>query len=466
MNRPTARVLALLEILQAGGTRTVAELADRLGVDERTVRRYIGHLIDLDVPVRSVRGRYGGYRLAPGYRMPPLMLTDEEALAVLLGLVAGRRAGLVTTSVAAAESAAAKVRRVLPEALGRRLDALLATADFTAPARPVVVPGTDVLLMFAEAARDRRPVAIGYTGWKGRRSERTVHPYGIVAHSGRWYVTGADSASGEVRMFRLDRIETATVLPGSFEVPEGFDPAARVLSGLAGVPYLHEVSLRVRGTVDQVRHRLPPGLATVTELPAGSARETAQAAAGDARPAGADARPGGGTAEHAGGTAPPGSGTADTTDGAAQHTTSTTRPADGTAEHTRGTAPPGSGTADTTGDAAQHTTSTTRPADGTEEAAGGAAPHTGGAAQHAGPPAGAGEGEGGGWVRVRLRAERLEWVPSVLAWLDLPFVIEYPDALRDHVHALARRLATGADTVLDSAEGARTGGAGTGSRPA
>ncbi|MFD8368905.1 helix-turn-helix transcriptional regulator [Streptomyces hygroscopicus] len=444
MNRPTARVLALLEILQAGGTRTVAELADRLGVDERTVRRYIGHLIDLDVPVRSVRGRYGGYRLAPGYRMPPLMLTDEEALAVLLGLVAGRRAGLVTTSVAAAESAAAKVRRVLPEALGRRLDALLATADFTAPARPVVVPGTDVLLMFAEAARDRRPVAIGYTGWKGRRSERTVHPYGIVAHSGRWYVTGADSASGEVRMFRLDRIETAMVLPGSFEVPEGFDPAARVLSGLAGVPYLHEVSLRVRGTVDQVRHRLPPGLATVTELPAGSARETAQAAAGDARPAGADARPGGGMTEHAPGTAPPG----------------------GTTEHTRGTAPPGSGTADTTGDAAQHTTSTTRPADGAEEAAGGAAPHTGGAARHAGPPAGAGEGEGGGWVRVRLRAERLEWVPSVLAWLDLPFVIEYPDALRDHVHALARRLATGADTVLDGAEGARTGGAGTGSRPA
>ncbi|MFD8458906.1 helix-turn-helix transcriptional regulator [Streptomyces antimycoticus] len=342
MTRPTARVLALLEILQAGGTRTVADLADRLGVDERTVRRYIGHLIDLDVPVRSVRGRYGGYRLAPGYRMPPLMLTDEEALAVLLGLVAGRRAGLVTTSVAAAESAAAKVRRVLPEALGRRLDALLATADFTAPARPVVIPETSVLLMLAEAARDRRPVAVSYTAWKGRRSERTVHPYGIVAHSGRWYVTGADSASGEVRTFRLDRIESATVLPGSFEVPVGFDPAARVLSGLAGVPYLHEVSLRVQGTVEQVRHRLPPGLATVRELPAEEADRTS------------------------------------------------------------------------------------------------------------------GEGEGGGWVRVQLRAERLEWVPSVLAWLDLPFVIEYPDALRDHVRALVHRLDTCADAVAGAAEGAES----------
>src|SRR3954464_11871553 len=152
MTRPAARVLTLLELLQSGGVRTMAELAGRLGVDGRTVRRYVGHLIDLDVPVESVRGRYGGYRLAPGYRMPPLMLTDEEALAVLLGLVAGRRAGLMTTSVAASESAIAKVRRVLPEALGRRLDALLATADFTVAARPVVTPETGVLLTLAEAA--------------------------------------------------------------------------------------------------------------------------------------------------------------------------------------------------------------------------------------------------------------------------------------------------------------------------
>jgi predicted DNA-binding transcriptional regulator YafY len=78
MARPTAQVLTLLELLQSGGIRTMAELADRLGVDGRTVRRYVGHLIDLDVPVESVRGRYGGYRLAPGYRMPPLTQRDFE----------------------------------------------------------------------------------------------------------------------------------------------------------------------------------------------------------------------------------------------------------------------------------------------------------------------------------------------------------------------------------------------------
>lgn len=192
----TARVLALLEILQGGGIRTVPDLAVRLGVDERTVRRYVGHLLELGVPVDSVRGRYGGYRLAPGYRMPPLMLTDDEALAVLLGLLAGRRSGPVTASATASGSATAKLLRVLPRALSRRLDALLETADFTTRPGPATPPETEVLLELAEAARDRRPVAITYTDRKGRSTDRTVLPYGLVAHSGRWYLTGVDPADG------------------------------------------------------------------------------------------------------------------------------------------------------------------------------------------------------------------------------------------------------------------------------
>src|SRR5947209_4301609 len=144
MTRPAARVLTLLELLQSGGVRTMAELADRLGVDGRTVRRYVGHLIDPDVPVESVRGRYGGYRLAPGYRMPPLMLTDEEALAVLLGLVAGRRAGLMTATGTASETAAAKIRRVLPERLARRLDTVLGSLAFTAPPGEFATPDSEI----------------------------------------------------------------------------------------------------------------------------------------------------------------------------------------------------------------------------------------------------------------------------------------------------------------------------------
>jgi predicted DNA-binding transcriptional regulator YafY len=313
----TARVLALLEILQTGGLRTVPDLAALLGVDERTVRRYVGHLLELGVPVDSVRGRYGGYRLAPGYRMPPLMLTDDEALAVVLGLLAGRKAGLVTASAAAGESATAKLLRVLPTPLRRRLDALLDTADFTARSRTATAPETEVLLELAEAALHRRPVAIGYTDRKDRASDRTVLPYGLVAHAGRWYLTGADPADGEVRTFRLDRITDMSVQSGSFAVPADFDPAATVLDSLARTPWTHDVALRIRGEVPHIRRHLPAEIATLST------------------------------------------------------------------------------------------------------------------------PAGAVDDD---WVHVRIRAERLDWIPPVLAALDRPFVIEHPTALRDLVRALARRL--------------------------
>jgi predicted DNA-binding transcriptional regulator YafY len=318
MARPTARVLTLLELLQSGGIRTVAELADRLEVDERTVRRYVDHLIDLDVPVESVRGRYGGYRLAPGYRMPPLMLSDDEALAVLLGLVAGRRAGLLTTTGTASETATAKIRRVLPARLASRLDAVLASLTFTvspgtvSPSEPAT-PDSAVLLSIADAIGRHRPIAIRDTARDGRRSARTLHPYGLVVHSGRWYVTGADPEIDEDRTFRLDRIADARTLPGSFEPPSDLDPTQRVLSGFAEAPYRHEVSLRIQGTVEQIRARLPAGVATIERA----------------------------------------------------------------------------------------------------------------------------EGQ---WLRVEVRAERLDWLPGVLASLDLPFVIERPDELRDLVAALADRL--------------------------
>ncbi|MGW0445391.1 helix-turn-helix transcriptional regulator [Streptosporangium sandarakinum] len=265
MPRPTGRVLTLLELLQSGGTRTVAELADRLGVEGRTVRRYVDQLIDLDVPVESVRGRYGGYRLAPGYRLPPLMLSDDEALAVLLGLVAGRRAGLTTAERTASETASAKIWRVLPKHLARRLDMLLEALAFTDQPGEFDTPDAGVLLTIADAVRHRRPVSIRYTDRDGRRSERTLHAYGIVAHSGRWYVTGKDDQIGEDRTFRLDRIADARTLPGSFETPVGPGPARRVLSGFATAEYRHEVTLRIHGTVEQIRAHLPASVASLKE---------------------------------------------------------------------------------------------------------------------------------------------------------------------------------------------------------
>jgi hypothetical protein len=123
----------------SGSARPCGRSWTRPGCCRRTVRRYVDHLIDLDVPVESVRGRYGGYQLGPGYRLPPLMLTDDEALAVLLGLAIGRRAGWLAGTGTASETAVAKIRRVLPERLARRLDALLGSLAFTArpPRQPL-----------------------------------------------------------------------------------------------------------------------------------------------------------------------------------------------------------------------------------------------------------------------------------------------------------------------------------------
>ena len=274
MTRPTARVLAMLELLQTGGQHTVGDLAARLGVDERTVRRYAEHLADLGIPVQAQRGRYGGYRLAPGYKLPPLMLTDDEAVAVVLGLRAAERAGLATTEPAAAASALAKVSRVLPRALAQRLDSLLSTAQFTTPVRDTAPAGAGALLGLASAAQARRTVGIAYTAWDGRESQRELDVWGLVFHSGRWYVTGHDHSRDDVRTFRLDRITSVMRGDGSYDVPADFDATTQVVAGIAAVRWSHEVSVVLRTTLADAAERLPPSVGRLSEHVDGVLLET------------------------------------------------------------------------------------------------------------------------------------------------------------------------------------------------
>src|SRR4029079_17955619 len=126
---------------------------------------------------------------------------------------------------------------------------------FTAPPGEFPTPESAVLLCLADAVSHHRPVSIRYTAADGKRSERTLHPYGLVAHSGRWYVTGTDPGIGEERTFRLDRIADARTQPGSFSPPAGVDPAQRVLSGLAQAPYRYRVTLRMQATAEEIRAR-------------------------------------------------------------------------------------------------------------------------------------------------------------------------------------------------------------------
>ncbi len=266
MPQSLGRVLGLLELLQSTPAGlTVGHLADRLGVDERTVRRYAAHLAELGIPVKGRRGRYGGYTLAPGYRLPPLMLTDDEALAVLLGLIAGRRTGLATTATAT-ETALAKIQRVLPKALRARTDALLSTLEFASTRSAPLPPSlaTDTLLALAGAARDRRPVTFTYAKPGADPVERCLDPYGLVFHGGKWFVTGHDQDRGALRTFRVDRISEAVPLDGTFRVPAGFDPGAHVAAGLATGTWRHDVSVLLHTGFDEARRRIPPTVASLT----------------------------------------------------------------------------------------------------------------------------------------------------------------------------------------------------------
>jgi predicted DNA-binding transcriptional regulator YafY len=177
-----------------------------------------------------------------------------------------------------------------------------------------------VLLTVAEAAVRRRPLAITYRDKKDQSTERVLEPYGIVALRGRWYATGLDSRSGQVRSFRLDRVAHAAVQEGQFSVPDGFDPAAQVVEAVSGASYRYAVSVRVQSSERMVRMRMPGSMAIIEAI-----------------------------------------------DGEPQ------------------------------------------------------------------------------WVRVQWRVERLDWVPSVLAGLDRPFVIEEPDELRERVRTLAGQLVSWAE---------------------
>src|ERR1043166_9389139 len=130
MSHPTTRVLTVLELLPSRSRMSGAELADRLDVDPRTVRRYVSTLKDLGVPVESEAGRYGGYRLRPGFKLPPMMFTEEEALALIVGLLISRRVGF-GDAAPAVEGALAKIDRVLPVRLRGRVQAVQGTLSFT-----------------------------------------------------------------------------------------------------------------------------------------------------------------------------------------------------------------------------------------------------------------------------------------------------------------------------------------------
>jgi predicted DNA-binding transcriptional regulator YafY len=221
MYDPIMRVLTVLEILQAREHVSGAELAARLEVNPRTVQRYIARLQDLCIPVESTRGVGGAYRLKPGFRLPPMMFTDEEAFALTLGLRALRYLGLAAFAPAT-EGAAAKLGRVLPDSLR---DSANAVEEVVAvePGPWVISTAAEPLIRLCTAIRTRHAVAFNYESHDRKSSHREVEPYGIVHTDGRWYMMGRCLLRKALRTFRLDRVSEVEVSDQTFERPAGFD---------------------------------------------------------------------------------------------------------------------------------------------------------------------------------------------------------------------------------------------------
>src|SRR5437868_2562458 len=221
MSHPTIRVLAVLELLQSQAQIGGAELADRVKVDRRTLRRYIAMLEEMGIPITTEQGRYGGYRLVPGYKLPPMMFTDEEAQALSLGLIAVRGLGLADAAPAI-ESVQAKLDRVLPSAPKKTVAALRESVALQT-GTPGANADAKLLRALSESAQARRTAALRYRSADGTLTSREFDVYGLVFRTGRWYVVGHCHLRQGLRTLRLDRVAHGEASGKDFQRPEGFD---------------------------------------------------------------------------------------------------------------------------------------------------------------------------------------------------------------------------------------------------
>jgi predicted DNA-binding transcriptional regulator YafY len=226
---PTARALQTLEILQMQPGTTAGQIAERLGVTERAARRYIAILREAGIPVESARGRYGGYRLGRGMRLPPVIFTQDEALGLVMAVLEGHPAATGTGGLAG--SALAKVIRALPENVGRQAAALREHAS-AAPGRRNARPDPAVTSALVVASASNHRVRLKYSSAPGREWEAEVDPWAVVVRHGLWYLLCYSHHAGAVRSYRIDRVRMVEPTRASFAAPDGLDPVAALEENL------------------------------------------------------------------------------------------------------------------------------------------------------------------------------------------------------------------------------------------
>jgi predicted DNA-binding transcriptional regulator YafY len=273
MDRPATRLLTLLELMQNRHLARSAELAAELGVDQRTIRRYMQALQEMGIPVETVRGRDGGYRLLPGFRLPPLMFNEEEAIGLTIALLMSR-ASLSAGAEHAIDQALAKIERVLPTPLLQRVLAVrdgVVSADLEQPF-DAPVPNPTVLATLCQASLSRNRCWLRYSARDGDETAREVDPYGVVTVGGRWYLHGWCYLREDRRTFRVDRVRRVDVLPQTFEPPADLDVLEAVMASLALARANWQVVFEVDAPLGAVREELPPRFAVAEPLPDGRTR--------------------------------------------------------------------------------------------------------------------------------------------------------------------------------------------------
>ncbi|HEU0165507.1 MAG TPA: YafY family protein [Thermomicrobiales bacterium] len=271
--KPASRVLALLELLQDRPGISGPVLAEELGVTTRTIRRYVITLQEMGIPVEPMAGRTGGYWLRPGFRLPPLMFSPEEAIGLTIALLASRTTAS-TDLPRPVTQALTKIERVLPRDLAERIESirssmLLPERNYPAESS---FPNPNVLATLAQATLSSKRCWMRYGRPDGDESAREVDCYGIVVHHGRWYLHGYCHLRKGTRTFRIDRIRRVDLLETCFERPADIDVRAAVMASIALVRSDYQVELEIRGPIAMVRDYVYPDLAVLEEIDATTTR--------------------------------------------------------------------------------------------------------------------------------------------------------------------------------------------------
>ncbi|MGZ4692431.1 MAG: helix-turn-helix transcriptional regulator [Acidimicrobiales bacterium] len=267
MESPAARLLTLLSLLQARPSWTATELSERMGVTGRTVRRDITQLRELGYPVDAEPGPHGGYRLGAGAALPPLLLTDDEAVAVVVGLrvATGHNvAGFEEAAVAAL----AKLEQVMPSHLRHRVDAVrTSTLPVSGRSGPPVDATTIVLV--AQACRGLERLRFDYVDSGGDATDRLVEPFRLVHVDRRWYLVAYDPARRDWRTFRLDRMSGTRLTGARFVRDDEPDAATMVTEGLALHAHDEQAVVELDVPIDEALDEVPVSIGVLEATPTG-----------------------------------------------------------------------------------------------------------------------------------------------------------------------------------------------------